>query len=95
MASAIEFSVCPSVCLFVCSPYVTNFLILLQHNIRPLSHNCGPCAIEFVAGMNLKTHFDRNCKECATEFAASVNLKRHDTLRRTVWPYDILAHSTQ
>ena len=64
MASAIEFSVC----LSVGSLYVTNFLILLQHNIRPPS---------------------RNCDMCATEFAAGVNLMRHDTLRRTVRPYDI------
>jgi len=30
--------------LSVCSPCVTNFLILLQHNIRPPSCNCIPCA---------------------------------------------------
>ena len=56
MASAIEFSVCLSVCLSVGSLYVTNFLILLQHNIRLLSRNCSPCAIEFAAGVNLKRH---------------------------------------
>ena len=52
VASVIEFSMCVS----VCSLYVTNFLILLQHNIRLPSRNCGLCAIEFAAGMNLKTH---------------------------------------
>ena len=80
MASAIEFSVC----LSVCSPYVTNFLTILQHNIRPPSRNCSAYTIEFAAGVNLKTHFDPNCNECATEFAAGVNLKTHDTLTRTV-----------
>ena len=40
VASAVEFSVC----LSVGSLYVTNFLILLQHNIRLPSRNCGPCA---------------------------------------------------
>ena len=53
VASVIEFSMC-SLCVLI--GYVTNFLILLQHNIRPQSRNCGPCAIEFVAGVNLKTH---------------------------------------
>ena len=50
VASAIEFSVC------VCSLYVTNFLILLQHNIRPSSRDCSPCAMEFAAGVILKRH---------------------------------------
>ena len=52
--SVIVFSV---LCVFsVCSPYITNFLILLQHNIRPLSCNCNPCATEFVVGVNLRRH---------------------------------------
>ena len=52
VASVIEFSLCLfSVCLFS-----SNFLILLQHNIRPPSCDCSPCTIEFVAGVNLKTH---------------------------------------
>ena len=60
-----------------------------------LDPNCKECATEFVVGVNLKTHFDPNCNECATKFAVGVNLKRHDTMRGTVRPYDILAHSTQ
>ena len=43
-----------SVCLSVCSLYVTNFLILLQHNIRPPSPNCDMCAI--AARVNLRRH---------------------------------------
>ena len=50
MAYAIEFSVS------VGSLYVTNFLILLQHNIRPLSQNCDMCAPEFAARVNLRRH---------------------------------------
>ena len=44
------------VCLSVGSLYVTNFLILLQHNIRPPSWNCDPCATEFASGVNLRRH---------------------------------------
>ena len=76
-----------SVCLSVCSLYVTNFLILLQHNIRPLSPNWDMCATEFVARVNLRRHDtspDLNCNVCAPEFGARVNLRRHDTLTRTV-----------
>ena len=91
MASAVEFSVTMS----VCSLYVTNFLILLQHNIWLPSRDFNECTIKFAAGVNLKTHYQTNCNECATAFAACVNLKRHDTLRETVRPYDVLAHSIQ
>ena len=50
-------SVCVCVCMFsLCSLYITNFLILLQHNIRPLSCDCSPCTIKFMASVNLKTH---------------------------------------
>ena len=52
MASVIAFSVC----LSVCSLYVTNFLILLQHNIRPLSPNGDLCATELAARVNLRRH---------------------------------------
>ena len=52
VASVIAFSVC----LSVCSLYVTNFLILLQHNIRPPSPNCDVCATKFVVGVNLRRH---------------------------------------
>ena len=45
-----------SVCVSVGSLWVTNFLILLQDNIRQLSRNCGPCAIEFAAAVNLNRH---------------------------------------
>ena len=38
------------------SLYVTNFLILLQHNIRPQSRNCNVCATKFVVGVNLRRH---------------------------------------
>ena len=38
------------------SLYVTNFLILLQHNIRPPSRNCNVCATKFVAGVNLRRY---------------------------------------
>ena len=48
VASVIEFS--------VCSLYVTNFLILLQHNIRPPSWNFDMCATEFVARVNLRRY---------------------------------------
>ena len=44
VASVIEFSVCLSVCLWSVCLFSSNFLILLQHNIRPLSRNCIPCA---------------------------------------------------
>ena len=61
MAFSIEFSVC----LFVGSPYVTNFLILLQHNIRPPSHNCDPCATELAVGVNLSRCADIcPCDKC-------------------------------
>ena len=53
VASLIEFSVLPGSVLCI---YVTNFLILLQHNIRPLSRNCDVCANEFVARVNLRRH---------------------------------------
>ena len=44
-------------CLFsVGSPYVTNFLILLQYNIRPPSSNCDQFATKFVFGVNLRRH---------------------------------------
>ena len=57
VASVIAFSVCLSVCfLCVLLGYVTNFLILLQHNIRLLSRNCDMCAPEFVARVNLRRH---------------------------------------
>ena len=51
VASVIEFSVCLCVCLFS-----SNFLILLQYNIRPPSRDCSPCTIKFAASVNLKTH---------------------------------------
>ena len=38
------------------SLYVTNFLILFQHNIRPMSPNCDVCATEFVVGVNPRRH---------------------------------------
>ena len=52
----VAFVIAFSVCLYVLCIYVTFFLILLQHNIRPLSPNCNMCATEFVAGVNLKRH---------------------------------------
>ena len=43
--------------LSICSLYVvTNFLILLQHNIRPPSPNCDMCDAKFVARVNLRRH---------------------------------------
>ena len=45
-----------SVCLYVLCIYVTNFLILLQHNIRPPSRNCDMCDPKFVARVNLRRH---------------------------------------
>ena len=86
VASVIEFSVCLSVCGCVLGKF---------SNFWPPSRDCSMCTIEFAVGVNLKTHYQTNCNECATAFAAGVNLKRHDTLRGTVRPYDILAHSTQ
>ena len=83
MASAIEFYFCLSVYPSLCSLCVTNFLILLQHNIRPPSLNCDVCALAFAARVNLRRHDtspDPNCDVCAPEFAAGVNLRRHDTL---------------
>ena len=75
VVSVIEFS--------VCSLWVTNFLILLQYNIRPPDLNCNLCALEFVAGVNLRRHDtkpDLNCDVCALKFVTRVNLRRHDTL---------------
>ena len=43
--------------LSVCSPWVCyKFSNSLQHNIRPLSRNCDPCATKFAAGVNLRRH---------------------------------------
>ena len=53
VASIIEFSVC-SLCVLL--GYVTKILILLKHNIRPLSRNCNVCATEFVVRVNLRRH---------------------------------------
>ena len=53
VASVIEFSF-SSLCVLL--EYVTNFLILLQHNIRPPSPNCDMCATKFAAGVNLSRH---------------------------------------
>merc|ERR1711873_149878 len=78
-----------TVCLVVCL-FWANFLIS-GHRHMIVAH----VTIEFAAGVNLKTHYQTNCNECATAFTAGVNLKRHETLRGTVRPYDILAHSTQ
>ena len=67
--------------------YVTNFLILLQYNIRPPDPNCDVCDPEFVARVNLRRHDtspDLNCDVCAPEFVPGVNLRRHDTSTRTV-----------
>ena len=81
---------CLSVCLFVYVSVLGKF-----SNFWPPSRDCSACTIEFNTGVNLKTHYQTNCNECATAFAAGMNLKRHDTLRGTVRPYNILAHSTQ
>ena len=54
MASVIEFSVLYSLCALL--GWVTNFLILLQHNIRPLSPNWDVGVPEFAAGVNLRRH---------------------------------------
>ena len=53
-ASVIEFSVWSLwvLCIYVCYKFSNS----LQHNIRPLSRNCNPCATEFVAGVNLRRH---------------------------------------
>ena len=67
--------------------YVTNFLILLQYNIRPPDPNCDLYALEFRARVNLERHDtspDPNYDVCAPEFAPGVNLRRHDTSTRTV-----------
>ncbi len=36
--------------------YVTNFLILLQYNIRPPDPNCDVCDPEFAPRVNLRRH---------------------------------------
>ena len=56
VVSVIAFSVYMSVCMYVCSLYVTTFLILLQHNIRPLSRNCDMCDLKFAPRVNLRRH---------------------------------------
>ena len=66
---------------------MTNFLILLQYNIRPPDPNCDMCALKFAARVNLRRHYtspDPNCDVCAPEFAARVNLRTYDTLTQTV-----------
>ena len=52
VASVIAFSLC----LYVLYMYVTNFLILLQHNIRQPSPNCNVCATKFAARVTLRRH---------------------------------------
>jgi len=67
--------------------FVTFCPILLQYNIRPSDPNRDVCALEFVAGVNLRRHDtlpDPNCDVCAPEFATGVNQRRHDTSTRTV-----------
>ena len=50
-------SIAISVCMCVCSHWLGyKFSNSLQHNIRPQSRNCNPCANEFVAGVNLRRH---------------------------------------
>ena len=67
--------------------YGTNFLILLQYNIRPPDPNCDICDPEFAARVNLRRHDtspDPKCDVCAPEFVPRVNLRRHDTSTQTV-----------
>ena len=59
MASVISFSVlCSllSVCYIFLILYVTNFLILLQYNIRPPDSNYDVCDPKFALGVNLRRH---------------------------------------
>ena len=50
-------SIAISVCMCVCSHWLgSKFSNSLQHNIRPPSRNCEPCATEFAAGVNLRGH---------------------------------------
>ena len=58
VASVIELSVCSLcvLCVFSLAGWVTNFLNLLQHNIRPLSRNCDMCATKFATIENKRRH---------------------------------------
>ena len=57
--------------------YVTNFLILLQYNIRPPDPNCDVCDPEFAVRLNQrkhdisqdpKTYFNVNCNAYGDNF---------------------------
>ena len=50
-------SIAISVCMCVCSHWLGyKFSNSLQHNIRPPSRNCNPCAPKFAVGVNLRRH---------------------------------------
>ena len=74
VASVIAFSLC----LYVLYMYVTNFLILLQHNIRQPSPNCNVCATKFVARGNIRRHDTSTptYNECHGDFSLRVRLRR-------------------
>ena len=56
VASVIGFSVCLFSVIFFLILYITNFLILLQYNIRVPYPNCNVSDPEFAPGVNLRRH---------------------------------------